>query len=169
MRIYQEIHQVEQAIGTVVIIHGSGEYFGRYQWLTQKLNESGFHVIGGDLPGLGRSYGKKGHIDHFDDYYKVVDKWVKEARQFYTPVFLFGHSMGGLIVIRYLEKFKGEGIAGVIVTSPCLGLVRKVSPFLEGIAGIFNRIYPSLRLPAGILPEHVSKDPEIVHQYGTDP
>ncbi len=169
MNIYKEVHQVEQAKGTVVIIHGAGEYFGRYQWLAQKLNESGYNVIGGDLPGLGRSYGKKGHIDGFNDYYKIVDEWVKEALQFHIPVFLFGHSMGGLIVIQYMDNYRNESIDGVIVTSPCLGLVRKVSPFLEGIVGIFDRFHPSFSLPSGILPEYVSKDPVIVHEYGTDP
>lgn len=169
MTIYKEIHQVDQAKGTVVIVHGSGEHFGRYQWLRQKLNNAGFHVIGGDLPGLGCSYGKKGHIDDFNDYYKIVDEWVSEAHQFHMPVFLLGHSMGGLIVIRYLERYQEVGLKGVIVTSPCLGLVRKVSPFLEGIVGIINLFYPSFCMPSGILPEQVSKDPKIVHQYRTDP
>lgn len=169
MNIYKEIHQVEQPKGTVVIIHGSGEYFGRYQWVAKKLNEAGYCVFGGDLPGLGRSYGKKGHIDHFADYYHIVNQWVNEARKIQEPVFLFGHSMGGLLVIRYLERYPSEVLKGVIVTSPCLGLVRKVSPFLEGMVGIFNRFHPSLCLPSGIRPEHVSRDPAIVHQYQTDP
>lgn len=168
MGIYKENQKVDSSLGTFVIIHGSGEYFGRYKWLANRLNQAGYSVIGGDLPGLGRSSGKKGHIDSFKDYYEVVHDWVTEAAGQEGPVFLLGHSMGGVIVIRYLEEYKPK-VKGVILTSPCLGLAKKVSPFLEGLVHFLNGVYPSLCLSAGILPEQVSKDVQIVEQYGTDP
>lgn len=169
MNIYKETHLIHQARGTLVLVHGAGEHIGRYKWLIKKLNELQYCVIGGDLPGLGRSEGKKGHIDAFQEYYHTVDQWVNEAYALQPPVYLLGHSMGGLIVIRYLEEYRPDLVKGVILSSPCLGLVRKVSPILEGIAWGLNRLSPSLCLPSGILPEQVSKDPVIVEEYAKDP
>lgn len=169
MELFTEVQKVDNSRGTVVIVHGAGEYFGRYGWLARRLNEEGYSVIGGDLPGLGRSYGLKGHIHDFTEYYRTVDGWIKQAMEDRAPVYLLGHSMGGLIAIRYLEEYRPEGVKGVILTSPCLALVQKVSSFLEGVVSLFDKVYPSFRLDSGLKAENVSKDPVIVEQYGTDP
>nr|WP_307190071.1 alpha/beta fold hydrolase [Geomicrobium sp. JCM 19038] len=54
------IWEAEQAIGVFVIVHGAGEHYGRYTWLIERLNREHFHVIAGDLPGFGRTRGKRG-------------------------------------------------------------------------------------------------------------
>ncbi|WCK55608.1 alpha/beta hydrolase [Aneurinibacillus sp. Ricciae_BoGa-3] len=168
MALYTEILQAEKQKGTAVIVHGAGEYFARYVWLSHKLNEAGFTVIGGDLPGHGRSFGKRGHIDRFEDYYGAVDHWLSVAERQAGPVILIGHSMGGLIVTRYMQQRK-PAIDGVVLSSPCLGLARKVSPVLEAAATIMNRLAPSFTLPAGITADTVSRDRAIADRYRDDP
>ncbi|WP_339062200.1 serine aminopeptidase domain-containing protein [Tepidibacillus marianensis] len=54
----------------VLTIHGAGEHIGRYNYVAEWLNKEQISMIGGDLPGLGTSKEKRGHIDHFDDYLK---------------------------------------------------------------------------------------------------
>jgi lysophospholipase len=168
MSLYSEKWPVDKELGTVVVVHGAGEYFVRYHWLAGKLNEAGYSVLGGDLPGLGRSGGSKGHIDRFEDYCAALDEWVAAARQHARPLFLLGHSMGGLIVTRYIQERKPD-VNGVILSSPCLGLVRTVSPVLESIASLLNTIYPSFKLPSGIKAGDVSRDSGIAVEYGRDP
>lgn len=67
--------------------------------------KNGFSVIMGDLPGQGLSTRRRGHIDNFDEYIEEVEKWI-EAYLLKPPVFIFGHSMGGLAVIRTLQEKK---------------------------------------------------------------
>jgi lysophospholipase len=170
MALYTEILQAdkENEKGTAVIVHGAGEYFARYVWLSHKLNQAGFTVIGGDLPGHGRSPGKRGHIDRFVDYYTAVDHWLSKAQPQMGPVILIGHSMGGLVVTRYMQERK-PAVDGVVLSSPCLGLLREVSPVLEGAAAVMNCLAPSFTISAGITADSVSRDRDIAERYRTDP
>lgn len=168
MNIYTECHPVAEARGTVVLVHGAGEYFARYEWLYGKLNQAGYHVVGGDLPGLGRSGGRRGHIDDFTQYYEAVDQWMDKAHTYGKPIVLMGHSMGGLTVIRYMEERQPQ-LSGVVLSSPCLGLARRIPQWLEGLASALHAVTPRLCLPSGIGAHEVSRDPLIAKRYGSDP
>ncbi|HJV44920.1 MAG TPA: lysophospholipase [Bacillota bacterium] len=153
----------------ILLVHGAGEHLDRYLWVVNKWNEAGFSVLGGDLPGYGRSEGKKGHIDHFDDYIQAIDSWYEELRKYsnHRP-FLFGHSLGGLVVARFMEERRRE-VTGVILSSPCFALAMEVPSWKGWIAKALNKIYPSLVLSAGIKPHYVSRNKEITEKYRMDP
>nr|WP_307189855.1 alpha/beta hydrolase [Geomicrobium sp. JCM 19037] len=51
------IWEAEHAIGVIVIVHGAGEHYGRYDWLIERLNREHFHVVAGDLQGTGEREG----------------------------------------------------------------------------------------------------------------
>lgn len=145
----------------IVMVHGAMEHHGRYKWLSQMWRSAGYHVIMGDLPGQGmttRAY--RGHINSFEQYLNEVRTWIEEAYEYALPVFLLGHSMGGLIAIRLLQEDELE-IAGVILSSPCLGLVAQ-PPKLLGAASLgLNIALPKLRIDAGLKPELVTRNLEI--------
>ncbi|AMA73903.1 lysophospholipase [Aneurinibacillus thermoaerophilus] len=168
MKVYHEAWPVEEERGSVVIIHGAGEYFGRYHWVAEKLNEAGYSVFGGDLPGLGRSEGRRGHIDTFDEYLAAVDDWLAAAHDRKRPVFLLGHSMGGLIVVRYVEDRRPD-VDGLVLSSPCLGIARKIPPVLERFASLLNKVAPGVRLSTGIKAEAISRDEAVTMKYVNDP
>lgn len=141
--------------GVFVIVHGAGEYHVRYQWTTEQLNRLGYHVIIGDLPGQGLTDGPRGHVDSFQDYISVVKSWLIEAKTFELPVFMLSHSMGGLITIHLLTKlaqsenkrFLPDAVA---LSSPCLGLVNKQSPFKEKLSYVLNNLTPRLRFQSNV-------------------
>jgi len=163
---------VDHAKAIVLVIHGSGEHIGRYRHLAEWLNERQIAMVGGDLPGLGRSKEKKGHIDDFNDYLIKVDEWLRFIRENWPsiPVFLFGHSMGGLIVLRYLEELTDIGrIKGAIVTSPGISIAVEIPKWQLVTARLLKKIWPSFRMKSGIQPYQVSRSPEIVNQYDKDP
>lgn len=95
----------------VVIVHGVGEHLGRHRALAERLAAAGRLVVGADLRGHGRSEGRRGHVEHFDDYLDDLDLVVAEgcretgasAGAARAPV-LLGHSLGALIVLRHAER-----------------------------------------------------------------
>ncbi|MBP2243342.1 lysophospholipase [Cytobacillus eiseniae] len=150
-----------EAKAVIVMVHGAMEHHRRYGWLIEMWRLSGFHVIMGDLPGQGMTTrSRRGHIDSFDEYLDEVKDWISAAYQFDLPVFLFGHSMGGLIAIRLLQEEK-MNLAGVILSSPCLGLIKKPSKLLNLVSYGLNLIIPSLRIDSGITVEMATSNQDV--------
>ncbi|RFU68704.1 alpha/beta hydrolase [Peribacillus saganii] len=149
------------ARAVIVIIHGAMEHHGRYKWLSQMWCSAGYHVIAGDLPGQGMTTRSgRGHIDSFDQYIDEVKLWIEEAFTYDLPVFLLGHSMGGLIAIRTLQE-EQINLAGVILSSPCLGLVTAPSKPLEAVSSVINIVFPKLRMESGLTIDMATRNAEV--------
>ena len=169
---YKHKWPVANPVAAVVLVHGTGEHHGRYAHVARYLNERGWDVYTGDLPGYGQSPGKRGHIDSFSQYIETVHQWTKEAveQSDGRPVYLMGHSLGGLIVTRYVQtQATASKLSGIILTSPCLELVLKVPEWKKRLAKVLDRIWPSLALSNGISPDMVSRDAEVQDLYKRDP
>ena len=165
---------LESPRGTVALVHGAGEHCGRYAHVAQWLNASGYAVLGQDLPGLGRSPGPRGHIDRFDDYLPAVDAMLDRLDALYpsVPRFLYGHSMGGLIVVRWLQhrpESPERSLSGIVLTSPCLDLSLAIPPALLRFGAALERVWPTLSQSNRIPPDAVSRSPEVVRGYASDP
>ncbi|RLF63575.1 MAG: alpha/beta hydrolase, partial [Thermoplasmata archaeon] len=91
----------------IILVHGLGEHCGRYKQLIKMFNDEGFAVYTFDWPGHGKSGGKRGYAK-VEDGIRIIDEIVDEIGE---KPFIFGHSLGGLTVIRYAEvhpdKIKG--------------------------------------------------------------
>jgi len=162
----------DNAKAVVLIVHGSGEHIGRYQHVAKWLNQHNITVVGGDLPGLGTSTEKRGHIANFNDYLTKVDEWLANIQETWNnlPIFILGHSLGGLIVLRYLEGLGDSSqLTGAIVTSPAIEIRVKIPKWQLATAKVLTRIWPTLRLKSGVQAIHVSRDPIIVEKYRKDP
>ncbi|RXT05826.1 alpha/beta hydrolase [Ammoniphilus sp. CFH 90114] len=159
----------EPVWGSVLLVHGSGEHVGAYKWAVDQWNQAGLDVWGGDLPGHGQSPGKRGHIHQFDDYIDAVDTWYEAFRRksHHLP-FIFGHSLGGLVVSRFMEVKKREA-SGVILSSPCFALKVRVPAWKEWIAKSLNVFYPSLVLPSEVTTEAVTRNIETRRIIENDP
>lgn len=150
-----------EAKAVIVMVHGAMEHHRRYGWLIEMWRLSGFHVIMGDLPGQGMTTrSRRGHIDSFDEYIIEVKDWIQAAYRYQLPVFLLGHSMGGLIAIRLLEE-EELNLAGLILSSPCLGLVHHPSKFLDIASHGINAIFPSLRMNSGLTVQMATRNLDV--------
>ncbi|WML47249.1 alpha/beta hydrolase [Neobacillus sp. PS3-34] len=150
-----------EAKAVIVMVHGAMEHHRRYGWLIEMWRLSGFHVIMGDLPGQGMTTrSRRGHIDSFDEYIFEVKDWVQAAYQYELPVFLLGHSMGGLITIRLLQEER-LNIAGAILSSPCLGLVHEPSKFLNVVSFGLNTLLPALRMNSGLTVDMATRNMDV--------
>ncbi|GEL77938.1 alpha/beta hydrolase [Tenuibacillus multivorans] len=139
----------EDPKAVIVVIHGAFEHSGRYDWVIDQLNHYGYHVVAGDLPGQGKTKGKRGHIRSFQQYIDTVQTWINQAKDYQLPVFLLGHSMGGLTAIRTVQKGNVK-VDGVILSSPALGMKNGLTRPLYYASKLLNVATPSMRFPTGI-------------------
>ena len=88
----------------IVMVHGLGEHIQRYNHWADLFCSEGVGFAGVDLPGHGRSGGKRGHVRSYPILSDMIDILLNEARKTFPgiPVFLYGHSLGGGIVLDYL-------------------------------------------------------------------
>ncbi|BAB07007.1 alpha/beta hydrolase [Halalkalibacterium halodurans] len=160
--------EVAEPRGVVVVIHGAGEHHGRYQWLAKKFNSIGLSVVMGDLPGQGRTRGKRGHIQSFQQYIDVVLEWVEAAKLEHVPIFLFGHSMGGLVAVRTMIEGGTLPVRAVILSSPCFDLYQSPGKGKELASKMLHRVTPTFSHHSGIRSDLVTRNEEIREAYLKD-
>jgi alpha-beta hydrolase superfamily lysophospholipase len=170
IRLYVKRRVIENARGEVVIAHGFGEHSGRYGPLADYLNRELYSVTAYDHRGHGLSDGLPGHVENFKEYEDDLDKLIASVRERADarPIFLIGHSMGGLVALRYLAK-QGSGLAGAIISAPLIAMAVPVSAHKLMIARVSARMAPRMRLDNEINPASLSRDPAVGKAYATDP
>jgi acylglycerol lipase len=160
----------ENTRAVVALVHGISEHSGRYGTLVDHLTNAGFAVCSFDHRGHGRSPGKRGHINEWSEYREDVRAFLEEVRQKVPGKkrFLFGHSLGALIVAEY-NLHHWHGIAGLILSGIPLKPTGSAKPHLVAIAKLLSRIWPTLTLRLGVDGAKLSRDPAIARAYETDP
>lgn len=154
----------------VCLVHGMGEHCGRYSHVADFLNERGFSVIGFDQRGHGKSGGKRGHTPSYDLLQESVSQLIKKAKEHFPelPLFLYGHSMGGNLVLNYAIR-NGAGIKAVVASSPYLRLSFVPPAWKTKLANFMGSILPGLQQPTGLATEMLSRDKAVVSAYESDP
>lgn len=169
--------------GTIFGCHGYTEHSGRYQDFAAKANERGFNIALFDLPGHGLSEGRRSDIRRFDDYVLSLSLLFDEIkkRKLNGPYYLFGHSLGGLICIRFLQTAPQiSEVSKVGLVCPLLGLspysFHGVGNFVQSALGVkllrtACRLLPNFTLPnkgkSGV--DVLTHDLEIARERALDP
>lgn len=154
----------------VCLVHGIGEHSGRYAHMGRAFTDAGFVLAGFDLRGHGRSGGPRGHTPSFDAYMDDIAGFVEQVRTRFPDLrrFLYGHSLGGFLVLDYVLR-RGGDFAGVIVTSPPLRTAITEQKVKVALAKVFGVVVPSFSLSSGLDPNTLSRDAEVVKAYLQDP
>jgi acylglycerol lipase len=143
------------AVATVVIVHGIGEHSGRYVHVGKYFAEAGLPTISFDLRGHGRSPGRPVFVKRYAELASDVDAVIRHFNG--DPAFLFGHSLGGQLVLWTAQHFRLK-VAGLIVSAAWLSLVHAPPRWQLFVARKLNGLIPGLRFPTGIRPETLSRD-----------
>ena len=158
-----------KAKAALAVVHGFGEHGELYNHLAEFFVERGYAVFAMDLRGHGRSAGPRGFIRQWGDYREDVQTLIDVIGETAPdlPVFLIGHSMGGLIAIEYALRYP-ERIRGLVAMGPALGDIG-VSRFLLGLSRVMSRIWPGFGLDTGLDSANMSRDPKAVERLDADP
>lgn len=125
--IYSEIHNVTNPKGIVIITHGIALHSIYYRKMAELLNQSGYAVVLYDVRGHGKSQGKRGDIKSVFQFTSDLNELVVYTKKNneHLPVYLLGHSMGGIITKVYAtlyDNFDGSLILSSPNNSQRLGL-----------------------------------------------
>eukprot|EP00009_Paramoeba_aestuarina_P001986 CAMPEP_0201511672 /NCGR_PEP_ID=MMETSP0161_2-20130828/4091_1 /ASSEMBLY_ACC=CAM_ASM_000251 /TAXON_ID=180227 /ORGANISM="Neoparamoeba aestuarina, Strain SoJaBio B1-5/56/2" /LENGTH=362 /DNA_ID=CAMNT_0047907257 /DNA_START=262 /DNA_END=1350 /DNA_ORIENTATION=+ len=161
-----------KAKGVVFIVHGMAEHCNRYSHVAALFNALGFYVHSLDNQGFGRSQGDRAYArsfnDFIDDYYDFVNETMLKYEE-NTPMFLVGHSMGGLIGYQVAAR-QPERWAGVIFSGFCYKLPPHVAPpHLKFVAAGLSSWLPKGSLPVSTLNlDEICSDPSVVQHARDD-
>ena len=171
VRLYHASWTADAPRAALLVAHGHGEHGGRYQELARHLAERGIDVHAIDHRGHGRSGGPRGHVDRFDAYVRDLEQWRRAVAQTLPPgppVFLLGHSLGGLIAIRHLQAHPEAGFRGAILSAPLLGIAVQAPRWKVALSGLFSRLLPGLPFRNEIDPSMLSTAPGYVEAFRAD-
>ena len=124
IRLYHTRYSPRDPKFTICIIHGFGEHSTRFKSVADFFACRNFEVLTVDLRGFGYSGGARGCAEVRELENDVIHT-LKTARAD-LPLFLYAHSLGGLVIIKLLLERPELNVSGCIVTSPLLGLTKNM-------------------------------------------
>lgn len=153
----------------IILVHGIGEYCERYEHVCEFLTGIGCAVYGFDHIGHGKSDGKRGCMSYADAYEIINTIKAQLLEQMpAVPVILYGHSMGGGVVLSYGLSYS-EGLKGIIATSPAVGMANPMKPGVVRMLRVLKKIAPNLTVSNGLPADGISHDRSVVEKYQADP
>lgn len=157
----------EPARAVVVIVHGFNAHSGHYAWVGEQFVTHGIAAYALDLRGRGRSDGERYYVDKFQDYVDDVAKFVSivKQREPGVPVFMLGHSAGGVIACMYCVTKQRE-LAGFI----CESFAHEVPApdFVLAVLKGLSHVAPHAHV-LKLKNEDFSRDPNRVGELNSDP
>ena len=160
----------DHPVCALILVHGFGEHSGRYRYAVERLCAANIAVFTFDLRGHGQSGGRRGHINSMAEYRGDVAAFMArvESQHQGLPTFIFGHSMGSLVVLDYVLRYP-EGLAGTIISGCGLEPAGVATAPVVFLARTLSVIWPtfSLRLPVDATA--LTRDKSEVEAYNNDP
>jgi acylglycerol lipase len=160
----------EPAWAALLLVHGLGEHAGRYDHVARQMADAGIDVHAYDHRGFGASSGPRAYVQRWSQFHDDLEARLREARAASPalPLVLYGHSMGGLVVLGYVLAGTPRPLPDLLVlTSP--GLDSTIADWKRAVAPILARIAPRLRIPNGFNAGDLSRDPDVDARLAADP
>lgn len=161
---------VKNPRAVIFLVHGMGEHAKRYAHVVEYFKNVNIASVAIDLRGHGNSGGQRGHMPSFDHMMNDLTLALAHVTHNYKgiPLFLYGHSMGGNLILNYLLR-NADGAMGAIATGPYLRLGFDPPRWKVLLARLSANIYPSLSQPTGLERIALARSSQIIHEYENDP
>ncbi len=166
---YQSWRPETEARAALIIVHGLGEHSGRYQNIVNHFVPKGMAIYGFDHRGHGRSPGARGFFESFEAVRGDMTAFLEMVRgvEGKRPLFLMGHSMGGLITLNYVLH-NPDGYNGVIISAAPVGKL-DIPPMLAMLSRLLSGIWPKLGVDNGLDLDGISRETAVIEAYKADP
>ena len=154
----------------VCLVHGLGEHSGRYAHVGKAFSDADFVLAAFDLRGHGKSGGPRGHTPSFDAFMDDIEAFQKQLDERFPglPRFLYGHSLGGILVLNYVLRRKPDFV-GVISTAAGLRTSLEEQKAKVAMARVLGTLIPGVAISSGLDPATISRNQEVVDKYVNDP
>ena len=153
----------------LLIVHGLAEHSGRYINIVNHFVPLGYAVYGMDHLGHGKSDGTRVYVKRFEDYTNMLKIYFDRIRRWQPgkPIFLVGHSMGGLISAVFLLDHQAE-LTGAVLSGAAVKVSDNITPAILVVGKILSALMPRFGL-IGLDAKGVCRDPAVVQAYVSDP
>ena len=166
---YRSWH-VPNAALTFAVVHGMGEHSGRYDRFAQGMAKHRMATFALDLRGHGNSSGRPGHVDSWSQWVGDASEFIRNVEsQFTGEVVPLGHSFGGVVMLSTALDGKLSKARRFILSSPAVKLKAQVPGWKSSFGKVMSTIAPKLTVSNEVDPGTVSRIPEVVQAYKTDP
>ncbi len=155
----------------IALVHGLGEHVARYAHVASALTNAGYALVGFDLRGHGRSGGARGHFPSLEAVLADINHFREFVAGRYPglPMFLYGHSLGGLLSLTYVLQNPGAGFKGVVATGAALRSALQEQKAKIAMAKVLGSLIPATIIPSGLDAQSISQDKAVVEKYVNDP
>ena len=155
---------------TFAVVHGLGEHAGRYDRFARGMAAHHMGTFAVDLQGHGQSPGQRGHVDSLSQWINEVAGFVEHVASLVQgEVVPVGHSFGGATLLSAVLAGKLPNTRRFIVSSPALKVKVAVQAWKIRLGTAASKVLPRLALDNEVDPKLLSRNPEVVEAYRTDP
>lgn len=152
----------------LLLVHGYGEYGGRYAGVLQPFLDRGFRVVLPDVRGHGLSGGPRGYVRRYNTYHDDLCAVISHLDLDLSETAMLGHSHGGLITASAIARRRVRPRLAAL-TSPLMGVGVRAPAWKVAMGRAMSKAIPRLSLPGEITPELLTHDQTIVDHYLKDP
>jgi len=167
-QIFCRASSVPAPIGSILFVHGLGDHSGWFEPLAAAANGRGLDWCGIDLRGHGRSAGKQGHVESLDDVLRDLNEIRSRLASGGVPIVLGGHSLGGLLALRYSQEHPAD-LTGLLLVAPFLAVAARVPIWKRVAARLAKRLVPGLTMDNGLDHADLISDADALAAHESDP
>lgn len=156
--------------GVFLAIHGGLAHAGDYCTYAEAFKTHGWATVSFDMRGHNRQ--TRADIMHFDDFLDDLECFLDWTHNAFPslPIYVVGHSMGGLIAARYAldSQRKKTAIKGYILSSPYWANAVPMPAIMQLFAGVIAKLFPTLKAPIEDFTDVLTHDPVITARHRQD-
>lgn len=161
----------------VLMVHGLGDHGGHYENFARRMIRRGRAVFAVDLPGHGRSAGRRGTAKSYDSILEIIarSRALMAEQLGEVDQFLLGHSMGGNYAVNYAlrhQEFDSSAtpdLAGLILVAPMMmppALLDRSQVFAAWCTG---QLFRWIRISKQAKIDQLTRDPDAARRRELDP